>query len=56
MNVVRAKAEKIDGSAAEAALIALVRLVARQAAREWAGDDGCTDASGTYSLPAEPRS
>jgi hypothetical protein len=32
------KAKKTDGSAAEAALAALVRLLARQAAREWSED------------------
>lgn len=35
MNVDRAKVQKIDGSAARAALTALVRLLAQQAAREW---------------------
>ena len=55
MNVVRAKTQESDGSAASAALTALVRLLAQQAAREWAEHRSEAKAPSALALPEKPR-
>jgi len=55
MRVVRAKARELDDQAAFAALIALARLLARQAAREWAESAQGDDLPQHYPVGAEAR-